>query len=172
MSFLVDKLAKHAGDIVADKIKSALGGDDDKDDKEDKDGGFLSIFKRDKDDDDHDRHKGGLFSFGKDDHHHKDKDKDKDKDKGNFFQNLFDRDDDDRRGKVPKKSGFHGLFSEQEAGGGARSDEAGGGAWSDEAGGGAWSEGGAGPDAGPCAHMTDGDLDLMSDLMEVANENS
>lgn len=140
---------------MADTIKGALGVDDDKDkkDKDDKDGGFLSIFKKDKDEkeDDDDGNKGGLFSFGKD----KDRDRDKDDDKGNFFQKIFKRDDDedDDREKVPKKSGFAGLFSEQDQPGAVRFEE------------------GATEGGGPCDHMTEGDLDLMSDLMEVAKES-
>ncbi|KAJ0066869.1 hypothetical protein NL108_004844 [Boleophthalmus pectinirostris] len=154
MSFLVDKLAKRAGDMVADKIKDALGGSDDRRDdrrdKDDKHDGFLSIFKKDRDEDrDDDDHKGGLFSFGRD----KDKNREKEKDKGNFFEKIFDRDDDDDDHRRQKKSGFAGLFSEQDPPGGAGLEN-------------------SGTEAGPCDHMTEGDLDLMSDLMAVANETS
>ncbi|KAK7901566.1 hypothetical protein WMY93_018335 [Mugilogobius chulae] len=131
MSFLVDKLAKKAGDMVADKIKNALGGDDDDDkkrkDKDDKDGGFLSIFKRDKDDDDDDDRR--------DDH-----------------------DDDGDKGKIHKKSGFSGLFSEQDQQGEAGAEDT------------TPEYNPPGNEPGPCDHMKEEDLDMMSDLMEVANE--
>ncbi|CAL1577746.1 unnamed protein product [Knipowitschia caucasica] len=151
MSFLLNKMAEHAGEAVADGIKGVFGIDDDKDKKKDKDGGFLSVFKRDKnkDKDEDDDHKGGLFSFGKDKDKGKGKDKDKDKGKGNFFPKIFNKDDDDDVGeKVPKKTGFAGLWTEQDQAGAGR------------------------PDDGACNHMSEGDLDMMSDLMQVANEQS
>lgn len=83
--------------------------------EEDKEkGGLASLFGggKDKDDED-DGNKGGLFSFGDD--------KKKDDDTGGFFSKILDRDD-DKGGE--KRTGFHGLFSEQEgASGGGENEE-------------------------------------------------
>lgn len=99
---------------MADKLKSALGGGDDKhkkkgghkDGHKDKDGGFLSIFKGDKKKEEEPEDKGGLFSFGKD------KNKNDHDGKGGFFSKVFKKDEEDEG--VQKKSGFAGLFSEQD----------------------------------------------------------
>lgn len=94
-------------------IVNALGGDDDKDDdKDSKGGGILSFFGGDKDDD-KDKDDGGLFSFGRHDEKKKDK---KDDDDGGFFSKLLNRDDDDDKNK---KSGFQGLFNEQQGAAGS-----------------------------------------------------
>lgn len=86
---------------MASGVRKTLGGSD-KDEKDEKKGGFLS-FWRGGEKDDKDKDEGGLFSFGDD--------KKKDDDKGGIFSKIFDKDDDNDK---PKKSGFQGLFSEQE----------------------------------------------------------
>lgn len=90
------------GDFVGGAVKNILGGGE-KDEKDEKKGGFFSMFGGGQKDEDED--KGGLFSFGDDEK------KKKDEDKGGFFSKIFDSDDDRE-----KKSGFKGLFSEQEQG--------------------------------------------------------
>ncbi len=81
-------------------MENALGvGDKDEDERK---GGIFSFGSDDGEKDEED--KGGLFSFGND--------KKKDEGKGGFFSKLFDKEDDEK-GKE-KKSGFTGLFSEQE----------------------------------------------------------
>lgn len=93
------------GDAVASGVRRTLGGSD-KDEEDEKKGGFLSFWRRgEKDDKDKDKDKdeGGLFSFGDD--------KKKDDKKEGILSKFFDKDDDNDK---PKKSGFQGLFSEQE----------------------------------------------------------
>lgn len=90
---------------MASGVRRTLGGGD-KDEKDEKKGGFLSFLgggEKDDKDKDKDKDEGGLFSFRDD--------KKKDDDKGGIFSKIFDRDDDNDK---PKKSGFQGLFSEQE----------------------------------------------------------
>ncbi|XP_008286544.1 calpain clp-1-like [Stegastes partitus] len=144
-------IGEKVGELVADAITDALGGDKDEDDKK---GGFLSMFGGgDKDDDkDKDKDKGGLFSFGDD------KKKDDDDDKGGFFSKIFDRDDD--KDKVPKKSGFQGLFIEHgiEGAAGGNDGEFGGGSED------------IGRFKGQSVAVSDGDL--FDDLMDVAEETS
>lgn len=84
---------------MASGVRRTLGGSD-KDEKDEKKGGFLSFLGGGEKDD---KDEGGLFSFGDD--------KKKDDDKGGIFSKIFDKDDDNDK---PKKSGFQGLFSEQE----------------------------------------------------------
>lgn len=92
-------------------VKNAFGVKD----KDEKKGGFLSFLGGGKDKDDKDDNdKGSLFSFGDD------KKKDDD-DKGGIFSKIFNKDDDDE-GKQ-KKSGFEGLFSEQEGASGGNENE-------------------------------------------------
>lgn len=93
-------------------VKKALGVEEKDKDKDEKKGGFFSFGGSKKDEDD-----GGVLSFG---------DKKKDDDEGGFFSNIFNKDKDDDR---EKKSGFQGLFSEQEgvSAGGEDGDSAGGG---------------------------------------------
>lgn len=83
-------------------------------DKNEKKGGLLSFLGGGKEKDNKDtKNKGGLFSFGDD--------KKKDDDKGGTFSKIFDKDND--KG-TEKKSGFKGLFSEQEgASGGSENEE-------------------------------------------------
>lgn len=90
-------------------VVNVLSGDDKDDDKDKEGGGFFSLFGGDKDDDKDD---GGLFSFGRD----KEKKKDKDDDDNGFFSRFLDRDDDDGK---HKKSGFKGLFNEQQGAAGS-----------------------------------------------------
>lgn len=107
-----------AGKVVKKAVINLISGDDKDDDKDDKKGGIFSLFGGNKDDDD-DKDKGGFFSSGDD--------KEKDEDRGGFFSKLLDRDDDDDK---PKRSGFKGLFSEQEGAacsGGDQGEGAGGG---------------------------------------------
>lgn len=109
-----------AGKAVEKAVISLISGGDKDDDKDDKKGGIFSLFGGDKDDDeDKDKDKGGFLSFGDD--------KKKDEDRGGFFSKLLDRDDDDDK---PKRSGFKGLFNEQEGAGcsgGDKGEGAGGG---------------------------------------------
>lgn len=88
-------------------IVNAFSSDDKDDDKDKRGGGILSLFGGDKDDD-KDKDDGGLFSFGRDDEKKKNK---KEDDDNGFFSKLLNRDDDDDK---HKKSGFKGLFNEQQ----------------------------------------------------------
>ncbi|XP_076599097.1 uncharacterized protein LOC143328067 [Chaetodon auriga] len=136
MDKIINFIGEKAGDVVEDAVKSALGfGDKDEDKKE---GGF-SLFGGDKKKEEEEE--GGLFSFGRD--------KKKEEEKGGFFSNMFDKDDEKEK---DKKSGFHGLFSEQGAAGGNQME----------------SEGGE--SGGQSVGVSDGDL--LSDLMDVAEETS
>lgn len=93
-------------------VKKAFGVKD----KDEKKGGFLSFLGGGKDKDDKDDNdKGSLFSLGDD------KKKDDD-DKGGIFSKIFNKDNDDDKG-TQKKSGFEGLFSEQEGASGGNENE-------------------------------------------------
>lgn len=98
-------------------IVSAFSSDDKDKDKDKDSGGILSFFGGDKDDKDKDD--GGLFSFGRDDEKKKDK---KDDENDGFFSRLLNRDGDDDK---TKKSGFHGLFNEQQGAAGSHGDQEG-----------------------------------------------
>lgn len=86
-------------------VKKACGIKDKEDKKK---GGILSFFGGGKDD----SNKGGLFSFGDD--------KKKDDDQGGIFSKIFNKDDDEG---PKKKSGFQGLFTEQEGASGDSQNE-------------------------------------------------
>lgn len=172
-------------------VVNAFGGDND-DDKGKKGGGIFSLFGGDKDDD-KDKDDGGLFSFGRDD---KKKDK-KDDDDDGFFSRLLNRDDDDDK---QKKSGFKGLFNEQQGAAGSFGGQEGEGCQAGGAtiSGGGVSEGGEEAltqpvrllpahcpllDSGGGKHTKHAKVvelllslccvsDLLSDLMDVAEEHS
>lgn len=101
-----------AGKMVEKAIINLISGNDKDDDKDDKKGGIFSLFGGDKKDDDDDKDKGSIFSFGGD--------KEKDEDDGGFFSKLLNRDGDDDK---PKRSGFEGLFNEQQGAGCSGGDE-------------------------------------------------
>ncbi|XP_038164219.1 glycine-rich RNA-binding protein 2, mitochondrial-like [Cyprinodon tularosa] len=146
MDLFAGKIAEKVGDMVEGAVKNALGMED-KDEKK--------------------KEKGGFFSFGRgdDDEDEKKKKKNKEEDKG-FFSKIFDRDDDEDKDKVPKKSGFHGLFAEGEGGGAG--GPMGGGAMGGD--GGAMGGGGAGGPPGQTVAVSD--RDLFDDLMDVAEQTS
>ncbi|XP_034086513.1 nucleoplasmin-like protein ANO39 isoform X1 [Gymnodraco acuticeps] len=115
-----------------------------------------ALGKDDKDEDKEDK-EGGFFSkiFDRDDDEEKrrklrerEREKEKEDDEG-FFSKIFHRgdDDDDDEGRE-KKSGFSGLFSELEGPPGGTGEQGG----------------------GTSVGINDGDL--LSDLMEVAEETS
>ncbi|XP_078137706.1 uncharacterized protein LOC144537729 isoform X2 [Sander vitreus] len=83
-------IAGKIGDIVEDKVKSALGVKDEE--KDAKKGGFISkVFHKDE------------------------KKKEKPAEKEGFFSKIFDSDGDKKKDKpVERKSGFAGLFSERQ----------------------------------------------------------
>lgn len=112
MSLTCANTVSPAGKAVEKAVINLIAGDDKDDDKDDKKGGIFSLFGGNKKDDDDDKDKGGFLSFGDD--------KEKDEDRGGFFSKLLDRDDDDDK---PKRSGFKGLFSEQEGAGRSGDDE-------------------------------------------------
>ncbi|KAI3363539.1 hypothetical protein L3Q82_012141 [Scortum barcoo] len=95
MDKIAGMLGEKVGDMVEDAVKSALGVKDKGKDKDKKKGGISSLF-------------GG------------DKKKKEEKEKGGFFSKIFDKDND---GKTEKKSGFSGLFNEQEGAGAAGGTE-------------------------------------------------
>ncbi|XP_008319909.1 prostatic spermine-binding protein-like isoform X2 [Cynoglossus semilaevis] len=145
-------LTKKVVGMVADAVEDALTKDEDDEDKKDG-GGFLSdIFKGDKkkkEEEEDDK----LFSFGG---RKNKKDDDDDDDKGGFFSKLFHKDDDDDKDKgKEKKSGFAGLFSEQAAGDAVAAED---------------DEGHERETGDQDPGFSDGDL--LSDLMEVADETS
>ncbi|XP_035982123.1 dr1-associated corepressor homolog isoform X2 [Fundulus heteroclitus] len=142
MDMFAGLIADKVGDMVEGAVKNALGVDDK---KEEKKGGFRSIFKGDNDEEKEE--KGGFFSFGHDDK----KKKDEEEDKG-FFSKIFHKDDDEDKG-TQKKKGFHGLFAEGPGGMGGP---------------------GGGEEAGglPDRTVAVSDRDLFDDLMDVAEETS
>ena len=79
--------------------------------KDKKKGGMLSFLGGGKDKEDNSK-KGSLFSFGDD--------KKKDEGKGGIFSKISDKNDD--KG-TDKKSGFKGLFTEQEGATGGSANE-------------------------------------------------
>lgn len=100
MSLTCANTVSAAGKAVEKAVINLISGDDKDDDKDDKKGGIFSLFGGNKKDDDDN--------------------KEKDEDRGGFFSKLLDRDDDDDK---PKRSGFKGLFNEQEGAGCSGGDE-------------------------------------------------
>ncbi|XP_026165150.1 uncharacterized protein LOC113131749 isoform X2 [Mastacembelus armatus] len=130
-------VGEKVGDMVEGAVKSALGvKDKDKKDKKAGGGGILSVFGGDK----------------------KKDNSNKDEGKGGFFSNVFDKEDNNKG--TPKKSGFSGLFSEQEGAGAASGGDG------DFVGMAEESEVPKGPS------VEGGGEDLYDDLLNVANEIS
>lgn len=123
--------------------------DDKDDDKDEKGGGILSLFGGDKDDD-KDKDDGGLFSFGRDD------EKRKDNDNNGFFSRFLNREDDDDK---QKKSGFKGLFNEQQGAAGSIGGQEGEGF-----------EGGAVTNSSGCSGVSDGGEETLTHTVPPAGQ--